>query len=491
MSTCLRMLMVPLLALAALGSQAAPNGVPVWHALPGPSAQVFGELVNRYNASQSVDRIVLVAHASLAALRDASVATAGREGGPHLLQVADVDSGELLSLGDGVIPLHRLLAVHPIPDLQWFLPQSTQFMRNSSGQLMALPLMAQAPMLFINREAYQKAGLDPDKPPRTWREMQAHLIALQGSGSSCPYASSWQSWVHLENLAAIHNQPWASRNNGFDGPGAELLANRLLHVRHISLMMSWVRSNLKVAYSNGPEADVRFASGECAVLTSGSGAWGTIVGAGKVRVTVAPLPFYEEEAARPSNPFIGGSSFWVAAGLSPEQQASVARFIAWLATPTVAAEWHQRTGYLPLTDAAWRAAQVSFYGSIPGAAQVVQALSQSSAPFTRGFRLRGYASVRAVLDAELAEVWNGRKPPMLALSDATHRANQLMGAVPQASGAGPGPRPAQAQRPPQGQPRPAAQRPPQTQPRPAQAPRPSQTQPRPPQSQVPAGRPAS
>ncbi len=482
MMPLVRTLMLSMFTVAAVSAQAAPRDVPVWHALPGPSAQAFSELVSRYNASQTADRIVPVAHTSLAALRDASVAAAGREGGPHLLQVADVDSGELLALGNGVIPLHRLLAAHPIPDLQWFLPQSTQFMRNGNGQLMALPLMAQAPMLFINREAYQKAGLDPDKPPRTWREMQGHLIALQAAGYTCPYASSWQSWIHLENLAAIHNQPWASRNNGFDGPGAELLANRLLHVRHVSLMMSWVRSNLKVAYSNGPEADARFASGECGVLTSGSGAWGSIAGAGKVRVTVAPLPFYDEEAAQPANPFIGGSSFWVAAGLSNEQQASVARFMAWLATPTVAAEWHQRTGYLPLTDAAWRAAQVSFYGSIPGAAQVVQALSQSSAPFTRGFRLRGYASVRAVLDAELAEVWADRKPPMLALGDATRRANLLVGAMPAPAGAAT--RPA-AQRPAQGQGRPAQGQ------RPQQAPRPAQTQPRQPQGQAPATRPAS
>lgn len=443
-----------LVSLAAVLSPAAsanPIEVSVWHALPQASSQVFAELVERYNQSQAGVRVVPLPHTSPEVLAEAARQHLGQSGGPSLIQLADVDSGEFLRLEQGVEPLHRLITRYPIEDQRWFLPQATNFMRNGRGQLMAFPFMAQAPMMFINREAFLAAGLDPDRPARTWRDLQPQLIALQKAGWDCPYASSWQSWIHLENLAAIHNQPWASRNNGFEGPGAELLSSRILHVRHVSLMMSWVRSRLFVETSSGPEADLAFAQGRCAVLTSGSGAFAAIRGSGQgqVQVTVAPLPFYDEEAATPSNPFIGGSSLWVGSGQTPEQLQAISAFLSWLSTPVVAAEWHQRTGYLPLTESAWRASDVSFYASIPGAQPLVQALSNPSGNYTRGFRLRDYARVRAVLNTELDHVWAGRKPPMLALQDANREANVIMGAVvaPAAGTAAPtaAPRPAAQQ----------------------------------------------
>ena len=45
-------------------------------------------------------------------------------------------------------------------------------------------------------------------------------------------------------------------------------------------------------------------------------------------------------------------------GHPKDQEKATAQFLAWLSKPVVAAEWHQRTGYLPLTEAAFRASDV-------------------------------------------------------------------------------------------------------------------------------------
>ncbi len=91
-------------------------------------------------------------------------------------------------------------------------------------------------MLYYNKEAFKKAGLDPEQPPKTWQELAADTAKLRAAGSSCGYASGWQGWIQIENFSAWHGQPIASRNNGFDGTDAVLEFNKPLQVKHIQLL---------------------------------------------------------------------------------------------------------------------------------------------------------------------------------------------------------------------------------------------------------------
>lgn len=47
------------------------------------------------------------------------------------------------------------------------------------GKVYAAPLMASWTIMFYNAQMYEKAGLDPDKPPKTWDELLAHGRAIQ------------------------------------------------------------------------------------------------------------------------------------------------------------------------------------------------------------------------------------------------------------------------------------------------------------------------
>src|SRR5690606_2026714 len=166
--------------------------------------------------------------------------------------------------------------------------------------------------------------------------------------------------------------------------------------------------------------------GECAMLTSGSGAWASLQKAG-FKAGVAPVPSHEEGTRRPGNPLVGGSSLWALSGHPAAEQKAVAQFIAWLASPTVAARWHQETGYLPMTDAAARAADVSFYQSIPGAQSIVQSMQAAPGPNSRGMRLTRYPAINAILAEETMAALTGKKPPMKAQVDAVARASAAMG----------------------------------------------------------------
>ena len=455
---------------------AAPTEISVWHAMDPAHRATFDELVQRFNSQQNDVHVTATAYASVAQLAGAGETAVLAKKQPNLIELSDTAVPEFVARHNAITPMSDLLKTYPVKDLNFFLPQTTNYLRDARGNLLALPWMAEAPIYIYNRDLYKKAGLNPDVAPKTWREMQTHLVALANvAESDCPYATSRESWIHLENTSALHNVPFASKNNGLEsnGVGAELQINQLLHVRHLALMMSWVRSRLFTFQSHEYEADAKFITGECAVLTTGTGSLGAIQKQAKFSYGVAPLPYYDEEAKNGSNPFVGGPAFWALSGHPVAEQKALATFIAYLATPVTAAEWHQKTGFLPLSDAAFRASSVSYYPSLPGSQAVIRALSQTPAQYTRGFRLHNYTMVSDIMDQELDNIFSGRKPPKQGLDDAAARGNAVMRASGAPTGAAvgkPGAAPRPAVKPAAGAAKPAAKPAPKPAAKPAAAP---------------------
>jgi ABC-type glycerol-3-phosphate transport system substrate-binding protein len=410
-------------------SACATTDIEVWHAMTGASADTFGELVERFNAQQSAVHVTLTYKGNGAATLAAALAALKTRTEPDLVEVDDEESESLFQSTGIVKPMYEVLALDHSADFNFFLPASVAFMRDAHGRLLGFPYQASVPVFVWNRDAYIKAGLDPDAPPKTWRDLQKQLIALQdnGRGVACPYTTSEQSWIHIENLSTLHGETFATKNNGLLGGGAELTYNDLLHVRHTALLESWVVSQLFHYYGPEREGDAKFASGDCATLTTGSDALGDFIKTAKFSMGVAPMPFYEEGARSPLNTLVNGSALVALEGKKPEAYKAMAIFLAYLSTPVAAAEWTQKTGSLPLTSAALDASVKSNgYAKVQGFADVMREVTTVGGPSVRGERLPEFAKVRAIGDHELEQVWNGSKAPKQALDDAVREGNLAM-----------------------------------------------------------------
>ncbi len=245
----------------------------------------------------------------------------------------------------------------------------------------------------------------------------------------CPYATSEQVTVHLENLAPVNNQPFTSNNNGLGAVSKKAAAPAMqfdtLYMRHISLMVSWKRSLLFVAHSGDNASDKLFAKGECAVLTSNSGAFGQFVNTKSLSFGVAPLPYYDQVTKDGGKPFVSGSALWALDGHPKAEEKATAQFLAWLSKPVIAAQWHQRTGYLPLTEAAFRASDVSFYERIPGVQALIASMSSQPTTNSRGFRMANYERIEPVFNTQLNEAFEGKVPPVAALNNAANQARSI------------------------------------------------------------------
>lgn len=422
-----RLTVVGISTLLAAPVFAQKTEIEIWHTLSGPNRAEFESLINRFNGSQSAVVVDLTHFDDQAELEeDAAEAIAGKRDKPDLVQLRDNRSPEVVAQHKDILPLYQLLAKYPVSDASWFLEKTTDFVRDSRGRLLAFPYMAEVPVMFYNIDMYRGAGLSADAPPATWPELQAHLLKLRNDGAvRCPYVTSDQVKVHIENLAPINKKFYLTPDNGLKSSNNLSFNFNTLYVRHLSLMVSWRKTDLLMQHSAAGQATEAFTQGRCAVLTAGSSALGQ-VRQSSVRFGVAPVPYYDQETKKPGAPFIGGSALWAVKGHSAARQKATAELIAYLAKPVVAAEWHQKTGYMPLTDAAFRAADVSFYNRIPGARKVVEQMTNNDSKTSAGFDVRNYPRILVLLNQAFDQALSDKTPPMSALMGAKSEAAKLM-----------------------------------------------------------------
>ena len=226
-------------------------------------------------------------------------------------------------------------------------------------------------------------------------------------------------------MSAWHNQEFATKQNGFGGIDTKLVFNNQVMVRHIAKLSSWVKSGLFTYAGRQNQPEANFYGGECAMLTSSSAAYANIKRNSKFEFGVAQLPYYEDVKGAPQNSIIGGASLWVMAGNKPAEYKGVAKFFTFLSSPEIQADWHQKTGYVPITKAAYELTkQQGFYEANPGTdVAIQQLLLRNPTVNSKGVRLGNFVQIRGIIDEELESVWAQKKGPKQALDDAVERGN--------------------------------------------------------------------
>ncbi|MBL8382274.1 MAG: sn-glycerol-3-phosphate ABC transporter substrate-binding protein UgpB [Burkholderiales bacterium] len=419
-------------ALAIVGAVAssgalAQTEIHWWHAMAGALGDRVGDLAKRFNASQKEYKVVPVFKGSYDETLAAGIAAFRAKSPPHILQVYEVGTATMMAAKGAIRPVHEVMAG---AGKGWnpaeYVPAVASYYTDHHGKMLSLPFNSSTPVFFYNKDVFKKAGIEA--PPKTWRDVQEAAQKAKAAGAACGFTTGWQSWVMLENMSAWHNQEFATRSNGFEGFDAKLAFNTLMLVRHISLLSSWAKGELFTYGGRRNEPEAKFFNGECAMLTSSSAAYANIKKNAKFEFGVAKLPYYEEETGAPYNTIIGGASLWVMAGKKPAEYKGVARFFEFLSSPVVAAEWHQETGYLPITNAAYLATQKSgFYDKHPGTDISVQQMnSKKPTKFSKGVRLGNFVQIRGIIDEELEAVWAGKKAPKDALDEAVKRGNEQL-----------------------------------------------------------------
>lgn len=402
------------LAAALAAPVQARDEIVLRHALSGPALDTLTTLVQRFNSGQKGKSGVVLQN--LAGMEEDA-----RRQLPHLALLDTDDSVAFFGTLPRFKMLYQVMAESREKfDAKRFFPLVADAVDDTRGRLQALPLGLSLPVLMWNKDAYRKAGLDPEKAPKTWWELQEHAGRLYDAGIKCPYTSSRFAWVHLENLSSQHGEDYALREK----TGAPRVAlNRLVNVKHLALMASWYKSYYLHYFGAGNESDRKFISGDCAILTGESYLYAEAQRAG-FAVGVAAVPYYDDvREATPGRILPDGAALWVLANHKKQEYQVAARFVGFMLRPEVQLEWVRATGYLPMTPAAVDALRAA--GVAPTLLDAAtRRLSERKPATARTKHGAGLYRLREIVNQEVAEVWANSKPAKEALDTATRRFNQ-------------------------------------------------------------------
>ncbi len=417
------------------GGGGQPVELQFWHGLPQPLGGQLEAVVAEFNASQPRYRIVPTFRGSYPEAMVAAIAAFRANAAPHLVQMFEVGTGTMMAAGRAVKPTHELLSEAGVQvDFGDYLPAVRGYFQTSDGRQMSMPFNSSTAVMYWNKDAFRRAGLDPEKPPATWRELEETARKLKAGGVACPYTTSWPGWIQVEQVSAIHDQPLASLGNGFGGLGAELRVNNPLMARHMDNLIRWQQEGLFRYGGRDNAADALFPNGECAIATLSAGARSRITREARFSWGTAMLPFYEDVPGAPRNSIIGGASLWALnrgpqGGRGAEDWRGVAEFFRFISQTDVAAKWHMDTGYVPLTRAAYEKVKASgYYAQNPGADVPIEQLLRGGemTDNTRGIRLGGYVEIRNIIQEEMERAFQGQQNGQQALATIVARGNQVL-----------------------------------------------------------------
>jgi sn-glycerol 3-phosphate transport system substrate-binding protein len=403
-----------------------------WHGLSQPLGGILEKIAADFSASQDKYRVNATFKGSYPDTMVAAIAAYRAGNAPHIVQMFEVGTATMMAAREAIKPLHEMMKEAGVPfDPRAYIPAVRGYYSLPDGRMMSMPFNSSTTVMFYNKDAFRKAGLDPEKPPRTWAELRAAAQKIRAANAAnVGFTAAWPTWSQFEQFSAIHDTPLANRANGMEGMDAVLLINSPLHVRHVQNLMDMQKEGSFKYGGRDSQADALFPSGEAAIIHASSGLRARIVREAKFDWGVAMLPYYDDVKGAPKNSIIGGASFWTmtAPRRTPEEYRGVVEFFRFISQPEVVAKWHMETGFLPITFGGFERTQsLGYYGQNPGADIPYRQLTRTEpSENSRGLRLGNMPEIRTVIQEELEKALQGQQTAQQAMDNAVARGNVIL-----------------------------------------------------------------
>jgi sn-glycerol 3-phosphate transport system substrate-binding protein len=400
-------------ALMAATPALAETEIQFWHAMGGALGEKVEEIAAGFNEAQDVYTVVPTYKGNYTENMTAAIAAFRAGEQPHIVQVFEVGTATMMAAEGAVKPVQTVM---DNADIEWdsdaYVPAVKSYYTTPEGALLSMPFNSSTPVMWYNKDLLAAAGVG--EVPTTWDEMFAAADALQANGHECAFSFGWQSWVMIENYLAWHDQPIGTEENGFAGLNTEFVFDQSEDLTSLLQRIADSQADGTFRYG-GRRGDSLplFTTGECAMWMNSSAYYAGISAQAEFEFGQAMLPLNAKVADAPQNSIIGGATLWVLEGhVSPEVQA----------------DWHQASGYVPITTAAYELSrEQGFYEANPGTDTAIRQLSLNEpTPNSKGLRFGNYVQVRDIINEELEDLWAGNQTAAEALAEAAARGNMLL-----------------------------------------------------------------
>jgi len=408
------------------GAAAAQTEINWWHAMGGANGERVDRMAAEFNAMQDEFVVVPTYKGNYTETMTAAIAAFRAGEQPALVQVFEVGTATMMAAEGAIYPVEQLMADAGEPfNGDDYLPAVVSYYQTPEGELLSMPFNSSTPVLWYNADALSAAGAEV---PTTWDEVEAAAQALVDNGMACGLSFGWQSWVMIENYSAWNDLPLGTQENGFAGFDTELTFNTPEVAARLDAVAAMSDNGRFVYGGRRGDSLPLFTNGECGMWMNSSAYYGSIVDQADFEFGQTMLPVDTSISDEPQNSIIGGATLWALQGQDPEVYRGLAQFLTYLSSAEVQAWWHQETGYVPITTAAYELSQEQgFYDSNPGTDTAIQQLSLNTpTPNSRGLRFGNFVQIRDVINEELEALWAGDIDAQQALDNAVERGNELL-----------------------------------------------------------------
>ena len=228
------------------------------------------------------------------------------------------------------------------------------------GTLWPMPFNVAGPLLYYDKAAFRKAGLDPEKPPTNLDEVRAAAQTLKDTGSveNAGFGFKLDPWL-FEQWIAIGGKTYVNNSNGRKARATTAQFDDKVGQKVFTWLDGMVRDGLAEtnAYEGPSSTDNLLGIGthSHAMTIDSTSALGTIsqvLGSGQyadIELGVAPMP-----AAVKGNGGVqvGGAALYIVNKSTPAEQEGAWRFAKFLNEPEQVATWSAATGYVPIVESA-------------------------------------------------------------------------------------------------------------------------------------------
>lgn len=220
-----------------------------------------------------------------------------------------------------------------------YLPNVLALAQTDDGKQIGVPYSISVPVLFYNPEIFEKAGLDPANPPKTWAQVAAAAKQIKEKTGTVgffmqEYADNWaQQGLMESNGASIIKNVNGKVQAGFDTPEA---------AQAYQLIADMVKNGSGLHATN-EEGFQAFLSGKLGMVCTTIGKRANFEQSAKFKVSAAPFPSFEgKELKVPA-----GGNFLMVFSKDADKQKASWEFIKYLESPEALLIWSTGTGYLP------------------------------------------------------------------------------------------------------------------------------------------------
>ncbi|MBA3870663.1 MAG: ABC transporter substrate-binding protein [Anaerolineae bacterium] len=390
----------------------SPVEVSFWHAMSGNNGKVVTDLVAKYNASQTAVHVTEQNKGNYNETLNAVIQAAGQGQGPDIAQIFDL--GTPLAVDSGFfIPAETAFSADQITAIKADVLAPVLNYFTIGGKLNSIPWNNSTPLFYYNKDMFTAAGLDPEKPPATWQELETDCEKIKAANAA-PYCISMQvyGW-YFEQWMALQGQELANNGNGRADRATE---TNITSAPAKNIMTFWKDLNDKGYWTytgklhDNQGANQIFISKQAAMIVESTGALNTFkTGADTSGFQLGTGFFPTNGDVDRDGVIIGGASLWIGAGHPAEETKGATDFIMWLMAPEQMTVWHKGTGYLPITKSSQDALTAEgYFTANPGTKTAIDQLAAAKVDSaTAGALMGAFPQIRDIMEQTIQTITSG------------------------------------------------------------------------------------